>query len=118
MWMLPEAAPMQRALELAWESFGAGSIGVGAVVTHEDAVVATGRNRVAETDPGDDALSGSSLAHAEMNALAKLRWGPRRTDGPELWTTLQPCLQCTAAIRLSQVRTVDVLAPDPVFRSA
>ena len=68
-------APMHRAVELAWESFRAGSLGIGAVITLDGEITATGRNRLAERDPGDDVLAGSSLAHAEMNALAKLRWG-------------------------------------------
>jgi tRNA(Arg) A34 adenosine deaminase TadA len=106
---------MRRAVELAWESFRAGSLGIGAVVTRDGEVVATGRNRLAESDPGDDVLAGTSLAHAELNALAKLRWGTKG-DGLELWTTLQPCLQCLGAIRLSPVRKVHVLAPDPLFR--
>jgi tRNA(Arg) A34 adenosine deaminase TadA len=106
---------MRRAVELAWASFRAGSLGIGAVVTHHGDVLVTGRNRLAEDDPGDDVLAGTSLAHAEMNALAKLRWGTR-PDGLELWTTLQPCLQCLGAIRLSPVRRVHVLAPDPLFR--
>jgi tRNA(adenine34) deaminase len=107
--------PMERALELAWESLRAGSLGVGATVSRHGDVIATGRNRMAERDPGDDVLAGTSLAHAEMNALAKLRWG-MRADGLELWTTLQPCLQCLGAIRLSPVPRVHVLAPDPLFR--
>lgn len=106
---------MGRAVELAWESFCAGSLGIGAVVTRHGETVATGRNRLGERDPGDDVLAGTSLAHAEMNALAKLRWGTD-PDGLELWTTLQPCLQCIGAIRLSPVRKVHVLAPDPLFR--
>jgi tRNA(Arg) A34 adenosine deaminase TadA len=107
--------PMERAVELAWDSFRAGSLGIGAVITCDGEVVATGRNRLFESDPGDDVLAGSSLAHAELNALAKLPWG-RKRDGLELWTTLQPCLQCLGAIRLSPVRRVHVLAPDPLFR--
>jgi tRNA(Arg) A34 adenosine deaminase TadA len=107
--------PMHRAVELAWESFCAGSLGVGAVITRNDEIVATGRNRLAESDPGDDVLAGTSLAHAELNALAKLRWGGH-ADGLQLWTTLQPCLQCLGAIRLSVVAEVHVLAPDPLFR--
>lgn len=106
---------MQRAVELAWESLCGGSLGIGAVVTRHGEPLATGRNRLGESDPGDDVLAGTSLAHAEMNALAKLRWGTR-PDGLELWTTLQPCLQCLGAIRLSPVRRVHVLAPDPLFR--
>jgi len=34
---------MARALDLAWESFRAGSLGVGAVVTRDGEIVATGR---------------------------------------------------------------------------
>jgi tRNA(Arg) A34 adenosine deaminase TadA len=68
--------PMRGALELAWESFAVGSFGIGAVVTDRDGtVVATGRNRILEHDPGDDVLAGSSLAHAEMN-------GARQTPLP------------------------------------
>ena len=106
---------MHRAVELAWESFRAGSLGIGAVITLDGEITATGRNRLAEHDPGDDVLAGSSLAHAEMNALAKLRWGASPA-GLQLWTTLQPCLQCLGAIRLSPVRHVHALAPDPLFR--
>lgn len=109
--------PLAQAMELAWQSACAGSLGIGAVITRPDGtVVATGRNRLFETDPGDDHLAGTSLAHAETNALAKLRWGQYRDDGLILWTTLQPCIQCLGAIRLSAIARVVVLAPDPLFR--
>ena len=85
------------------------------MITLDGEITATGRNRLAEHDPGEDVLAGSSLAHAEMNALAKLRWGAS-PPGLQLWTTLQPCLQCLGAIRLSPVRHVHALAPDPLFR--
>jgi tRNA(Arg) A34 adenosine deaminase TadA len=108
--------PMARALELAWESTRAGSLGIGATISAPDGtIVATGRNRLVERDPGDDHLAGTSLAHAEMNALAKLQWGAR-AEPLTLWTTLQPCLQCIGAIRMSRVARVQVLAPDPLFR--
>ncbi len=108
---------MRRAIELAWESAAAGSFGIGAVVTAADGrVLSTGRNRIVERDPGDDVLAGTSLAHAEMNALAKLPWRVHDADRPTLWTTLQPCVQCLGAIRLSPVVRVEVLAPDPIFR--
>lgn len=112
----PLAAPMHQAMRLAWESFRAGSLGIGAVVTRPDGTtVATGRNRLSETDPGDDVLANTSLAHAEMNALAKLRWGAHRDDGLQLWTTLQPCLQCLGAIRLADIDEVHQLSPDPLW---
>jgi len=108
---------MQRALELAWESVVAGSLGIGAAIVRGDgSEVATGRNRMFEHDPGDDVLAGTSLAHAEMNVLAKLKNRQHEHDGLVLHTTLQPCLQCLAAIRLSPVRGVKILAPDPIMR--
>lgn len=108
--------PIRRALGLAWESIRAGSLGIGAVVTSSDGrELATGRNRLVERDPGDDHLAGSSLAHAELNVLAKLRYRGHEDDDIELATTLQPCLQCLGAIRLSPVRRVLVLAPDPLW---
>jgi tRNA(Arg) A34 adenosine deaminase TadA len=109
-------APMARAVELAWESTCAGSLGIGATLTDGNGeLVATGRNRILEQDAGDDHLAGSALAHAEMNVLAKLPWSARR-GSLTLWTTLQPCLQCTGAIRIARIDHVHVLAPDPLFR--
>ena len=110
--------PMRHALELAWASARAGSLGIGAVVTdRQDNIVASGRNRLAEHEPADDVLAGSSLAHAELNALAKLRWGAHGNDHLTLWTTLEPCLQCSGAIRMAPIAEVHVLAPDPLFRN-
>lgn len=108
---------MLGALELAWTSFRSGSFGIGAVVTDPTgAVVTSGRNRILERDTGDDVLAGSSLAHAEINALAKLPYRAHEGACLVLWTTLQPCVQCLGAIRLSSVADVRVLAPDPLFR--
>ena len=105
---------MRAALAQAWESTRAGSLGIGAAASLDGELLAVGRNRILETDPGDDVLAGTSLAHAEMNVLAKLPY--RAHDGLQLHTTLQPCVQCLGAIRLSSVEWVQVLAPDPLFR--
>lgn len=108
---------MRRALELAWESTCAGSFGIGAVAVQSNGeVVATGRNRILEVGPGEDVIANSSLAHAEMNVLAKLPYRRYEGAGLELHTTLQPCIQCLGAIRLSSVQHVHVLAPDPLWR--
>lgn len=114
---------MQRAIALAWESARAGSLGVGAVVSAGDGsagaargtILTTGRNRLHEVDGGPDPLAGSSLAHAELNALSKLRYRAHEDDNLELHTTLQPCVQCLGAIRLAPIRRVLVLAPDPLW---
>jgi tRNA(Arg) A34 adenosine deaminase TadA len=50
------------------------------------------------------------LAHAETNVLARLPFG--RREDLVLTTTLQPCLQCAAAIRLGPVATVRFAGAD------
>jgi len=106
---------MQAALHQAWTAIGAGSLGIGAAaLDDEGALLAVGRNRLHESEPGDDVLAGTSLAHAELNVLAKLPF--RAHEAVVLHTTLQPCVQCLAAIRLSPVSRIHVLAPDPLWR--
>jgi tRNA(Arg) A34 adenosine deaminase TadA len=108
--------PWRLALEQAWASVCAGSLGIGAVITDADgAVVASGRNRLMERDAGEDHLAGSSLAHAERNALAKVPWLGHAGDHLTLWTTLEPCLMCAGAIRLSRIDEVRYLVADPIF---
>ena len=63
--------PFRRALELAWRSCAAGTIGVGSVITSSTGeVIAEGRNRSYDPAGGDDRLQDTLIAHAEMNALA------------------------------------------------
>jgi tRNA(Arg) A34 adenosine deaminase TadA len=105
----------RRALRLGWEAFQTGNIGVGAVVTTPDGrLVSSGRNRLADGDAPPGQVFGTSVAHAEINALANVRF---RTYERELvlTTTLQPCLQCSAAIRMAPIALVRVLGPDPLW---
>lgn len=106
--------PWRAAFELAWESFEAGSLGIGAVLTDRDgAVVAGGRNRLLETDAPPGQLAGSTVAHAEVNALATVPVGQGRRLA--IWSTLQPCLQCSGAIVMAGVPEVRFAAADPLF---
>ena len=77
----------REAFRQGWDAVRGGNIGVGAV---------------AATAAGE--IFGSSLAHAEMNVLARL--GLRKHRNLVLTTTLQPCLQCAGAIRLARIGTV------------
>lgn len=108
-------APWQRAFALAWEAFREGDVGIGAVVVDPaGSVVAAGRNRFRSrpTLPGE--VAGGSLAHAELNALVQLP--PGSYDDHTMLTTLEPCLLCTSALRLSHVGRVEYAAADPVWR--
>jgi tRNA(adenine34) deaminase len=104
----------QRTLELAWDSFRAGSLGIGAVITDADGtIVVEGRNRLFEHPSAEAPLAGSTLAHAELDALSRVRWR-QAVEGHVLWTSLEPCLQCAGAIRFAGISRVRFLCDDPI----
>lgn len=105
---------LAEALRLGWEAFQTGNIGVGAVITDAGGgIVAVGRNRVMDPEPPLGEVAGSSLAHAEMNALARIPFrSPRELT---LTTTLQPCLQCAAAIRMAPIAHLRIAGADPLW---
>lgn len=99
--------PWREAFRQGWEAVRRGNIGVGACASTVDGeIVHAARNRVNEQDGPHGEIFGSSLAHAEMNVLARL--GFRRHRDLVLTTTLQPCLQCAGAIRLARIGTVRI----------
>lgn len=107
------ARPVARALELAHQTLIAGGLAVGSVITDLDGtIVAEGRNRAYDDATGTDPLERTSLAHAEMNALARLD-----TDTPTetltIWSTQQPCSMCRAAIDFLGISQVIAVATDP-----
>jgi tRNA(adenine34) deaminase len=106
--------PWRECFLLAWESFRAGSIPVGAVLLDgAGTAVSRGRNRRSERCGPDGQLSASGLAHAEINALVTLP--PADYSDHVMYTTLEPCLLCTAALRQCHVGTVRFAGPDPLF---
>jgi tRNA(Arg) A34 adenosine deaminase TadA len=106
-------AAWERALELAWESFRAGTTPVGAVVvTASGAIVAEGRGRRYEASGPPGQLAGSDIAHAEVNALAQLTAGHPYADHA-LVTTLEPCGMCHGAAVQAGVGALRYAAADP-----
>jgi tRNA(adenine34) deaminase len=115
-----DLSPIWRTcIDLAWESYRHGSLPIAAVVTAADGtILASGRNRLAERHdasphlPGTPYLTGTPLAHAEVNALLEL--GPDR-DPPHvvLYTTTEPCPLCMGAARMSSVKHVVYASRDP-----
>jgi tRNA(adenine34) deaminase len=98
---------------LAWEAFRARSTPVGAVLVDANgAMVRRGRNRSNEKSGPAGHVVGSHIAHAEINALATLPPGDYADH--TLYTTLEPCFLCTAALRHSHVGVVRFAAPDPM----
>jgi tRNA(adenine34) deaminase len=98
---------MRLALEQARAAARAGEVPVGAVLVHEERVIATGANRpISACDP---------TAHAEIEALragAQVLGSYRLTD-TTLYVTLEPCLMCAAAMVHARVRRLVYGAFDP-----
>jgi tRNA(Arg) A34 adenosine deaminase TadA len=106
-------APWQRALSLAWEAYGKGTIPVGAALADGTGeIVAEGRNRIYEENAPPRQVAGSLLAHAEVNALVGL--DPRRRyEDHVLTTSLEPCLLCIGAAVMATVGRVRYAGADP-----
>jgi len=103
--------PWQEAFRQAWEALRTGNIAVGACASTPDGeIVYSARNRVIDCEGPPGEIFGSALAHAETNVLARLPF--RRHEDLVLTTTLEPCLQCAAAIRLGPIATVRFAGPD------
>ena len=81
----------QEAFRQAWEALRTGNIAVGACAAAPDGtIVHAARNRIADQHGPAGEAFGSSVAHAEVNVLARIGYGqPKRLV---LTTTLEPCL--------------------------
>jgi tRNA(adenine34) deaminase len=91
---------MRRALELAAVAAGKGEVPVGAVLVHENAVIAEAYNE-RETRP-------SALAHAEISVIEEgcRKLGRWRLSGCTLYVTLEPCVMCAGALVQARVDRV------------
>ncbi len=111
-------------LDLAWEAHSNDSLPIGAVIVNSRGeVIASGRNRLGEVHeqsphlPGTPYLTGSPLAHAEVNAILQMgnvRLAPR----PTIYTTVEPCPLCIGAARMAGLGHVTFAARDAWAGSA
>jgi tRNA(Arg) A34 adenosine deaminase TadA len=105
--------PIRRCLELAYEGLRNGGLACGSVlVDARGQVIAEGRNHAYDPPTGSQVVEGSPIAHAEINALARVRTG-RDLTADTLWSSQEPCSMCTAAAGFVGVGTVAYVAPDP-----
>ncbi len=97
---------MREALEEAKKGALQGEVPVGAVLVHENKIIARAHNRVEEL--------GDATAHAEVLCLkegAKALCNWRLLD-TTLYCTLEPCSMCAGAMILARVGTLVWGAPD------
>ena len=102
-----DAQWMQAALNEARSAAASGDVPVGAIIVHQDAVLARAANRtVRDQDP---------TAHAELLAIraASAALGSWRLEGCTLYVTLEPCAMCAGAVVLGRLSRVVIGAWDP-----
>jgi tRNA(Arg) A34 adenosine deaminase TadA len=98
--------------DLMWEAYSVGTIPVGAVVVDpEGEIVSRGRNRILDEVHGTQ-LGRTRLAHAEINALLDLE-AERTYESFTLYTALEPCHLCLAAVYSARVGNLHYAAVDP-----
>ena len=105
--MKPANRFMVMALEEARAAAGRGEVPVGAVIVHQDRVLARAGNRTRERQ--------DVTAHAEIEAIraaAKVLGSERLVDA-DLYVTLEPCAMCAAAISFARIRRLYYGATDP-----
>jgi tRNA(adenine34) deaminase len=103
----PHERWMQAALAEAQSAFEAGEVPIGAVIVHEDRLIAAaGNQRETLNDP---------TAHAEMIAItqAAQTLGSWRLLDCTLYVTLEPCPMCAGAIVQARLPRVYYGAADP-----
>ncbi len=106
-WMQLHETFMQQAIVEAERAFAEDEVPVGAVIVHEDRVIAAAHNQREQLhDP---------TAHAEMVAItqaaeARQSW---RLDDCTLYVTLEPCPMCAGAIVQARIPLVVYGAADP-----
>ena len=102
-----DEAFMHEALRQAEQAASDGEVPVGAILVHENAIVARGRNaRERNQDP---------TAHAELivirEAAEKLQsW---RLTGTTMYVTLEPCLMCAGAMLQARIPRLVFSTWDP-----
>ncbi|XP_066533066.1 tRNA-specific adenosine deaminase 2 isoform X2 [Hoplias malabaricus] len=97
---------MNKAFDMAKDALENGEVPVGCLMVYKDEIIGKGRNEVNETK--------NATRHAEMVALDQvLDWCCLRQLDPKevckhtvLYVTVEPCIMCTAALRLLHIRLV------------
>jgi tRNA(adenine34) deaminase len=98
---------MEQALEEARAAAAAGEVPIGAILVHEDKIVARSGNRtIRDCDP---------TAHSEMVVLreASRALGNYRLAGTTLYVTVEPCSMCAGAMIQARIPRLVYGANDP-----
>lgn len=103
---MPKESYMNLALEEAERAKARGEVPIGAVIIHQDKLIAGAGNRTRERN--------DVSAHAEILAIrqAGQTLGQERLVDCDLYVTLEPCTMCAAAISFARIRRLYIGAED------
>lgn len=98
---------MQMAIDEAMKARALGEVPIGAVIVHDDKVIARAHNLRETTQ--------NAVTHAELSAIqgACSEIGSWRLEETTLYVTLEPCPMCAGAILQSRIPRVVYGARDP-----
>ncbi len=98
---------MERAFELAEESFDDEEVPVGAVIVKDEKIIGEGRNKVISKN--------DMTSHAEINALrnASKNINNYRLNDCLMYVTLEPCHMCAKAALDARLSSIVFAAKEP-----
>ena len=98
---------MERAIELAKESFDDGEVPVGAVIVQNETIIGEGKNKVI--------FENDVTSHAEINAIraASKKIKNYRLNDCSMYVTLEPCHMCAKAAVDARMSSVIFAAAEP-----
>lgn len=97
---------MLEALKEAWKAFKAEEVPVGAVLVHNQKIIARGYNQV---EMLKDATAHAELLCITVGEAALENWRLAQTT---LYSTVEPCSMCAGAILLTRIPNLVWGAPD------
>ena len=98
---------MERAIELAKESFNEGEVPVGAVIVKDEKIIGEGKNKVI--------FENDVTSHAEINAIrdASKTIQNYRLNDCSMYVTLEPCHMCAKAAVDARMSSVIFATSEP-----
>ena len=98
---------MERAIELARESFNEGEVPVGAVIVKDEKIIGEGKNKVISDN--------DVTSHAEINAIREASKNIKnyRLNECSMYVTLEPCHMCAKAAVDARLSCIIFAALEP-----
>lgn len=97
---------MKQVLNLARRAGAAGDVPIGAVIVHDEKIIARGENLVQRKQ--------NPTLHAEIVAINRAckKLGTKFLDDCDIYVSLEPCAMCATAISFARIRNIYFAARD------